>query len=85
MPMKKYILISLVRPSKNDDPEQRRAYAALLLDPLHESKLQDSDKERIGESVWLLDVQKDISLLARIVTQAEAYKVEYKTQFLSEE
>lgn len=81
--MKNLILIYLERPDLNDRAKQ--ASWSVLLGNLDMHRTPEVQTGRIGDNSWLLDRENDVSVLAHVVTNAQALGIAYRVHFLSED
>ena len=80
--MKHYILVHLVKPEE-DNRELSLAWRGLL-NNLEGTRRIDVKTGRIGDGAWLLDRDNDVTILAHIVHEAEAFHIDCVVKFLSE-
>ncbi len=77
------MLAYLVEPPA-DDRVQIQAWRAMLADKLHSTTWPVLKTGRLSSNAWLLDRENGSSVLAKIVTEAEEFHIEYQARFLSD-
>jgi hypothetical protein len=82
--MKHYVLVAVIEPPRTE-AAQLQGYRALLADKLHISNLPDPENRKLAANVWLLERDSEVSTLAKIVSEAEAYGVQFQVKFLAGE
>lgn len=82
--MKHYVLVAVIEPPRTE-AAQLQGYRALLADKLHISSLPDPENRKLAANVWLLERDSEVSTLAKIVSEAEAYSVQFQVKFLAGE